>query len=257
MVMEDRPGLETASVWRHLRQPTQAVFLDLDGTLLDDGLDQEVIVRTCKEIEAVQPGLDHAQLAEANDRARESYWPQVAHDFMTGAIDGASVGLETWRRTLQACGCGDESVAQYAAQAHSRLAREAYRLFDDVLEFITVAREAHVPLALITNGASDTQRDKVRALNIESWFDCIVISGEAGVAKPAPAVFELALDKLGVEKEAVCHVGDSLASDVAGANAAGITSVWLNRNGAIRAENDPKPDLEIRSLSELLTLQSK
>lgn len=239
------------------RQPPQAIFLDLDDTLLDDGPQQEVIVRTCKEIAAVQPGLDHAHLAEANDRARESYWPQVAHDFMTGAIDGASVGLETWRRTLQACGCSDESVAQYAAQTHSRLAREAYRLFDDVLEFVSAAREAHIPLALITNGASDTQRDKVRALNIESWFDCIVISGEVGVAKPASAGFEVALSRLGVDKGAVCHVGDSLVSDVAGANTAGITSIWLNRTGAIRAENDPKPDVEVRSLSELLTRQAR
>ena len=188
--------------------------------------------------------------------ARESYWPQVGNDFMTGAIEGASVGLETWRRTLQACGCRDESVVQYAVETLGRVSREAYRLYDDVLEFIEAAREARVPLALITNGASDTQRDKTRALNIESWFDCIVVSGEVGVAKPATTVFEIALGKLGVDKEAVCHVGDSLASDVAGANAAGITSIWLNRTGAIRAEDDPRPDIEIGLLTELLPLQS-
>ena len=234
----------------------QAIFLDLDGTLLEDGL-QEVIARTCEEVAAIQPGLEGARLAEANTRVWESYWPQVGNDFMLGAIGGASVSLEAWRRTLLACGCRDESVAQYAARTLGRLGRESYRLFDDALEFTAAVTEAHTPLALITNGASDTQRDKICSLGIESWFDSIVISGEVGVAKPASPVFEIALSKLGVDKEAVCHVGDSLVSDVAGANAAGLTSIWLNRTGAIRAEDDPKPDFEIRSLSELLAPRSK
>ena len=45
--------------------------------------------------------------------------------------------------------------------------------------------------------------------------------------------------------------GDNLAADVAGANAAGLTSVWLNRYGAVRDKGDPEPAVEISSLSEL------
>ena len=231
--------------------PARVIFLDLDGTLLDDSTHQEVLVRTCEEVAATEPGLDGTQLAEANKRVWESFWPQVGNDFMLGAIDGVSVSLEAWRRTLQACGCRDESVAQYAARALGRLGRETYRLFDDALELLTAAKKAHVPLALITNGASDTQRDKIRALCIEGWFDSIVISGEVGVAKPDPRIFELALDRLAAKKEATWHVGDSLASDVAGAKAAGLTSIWLNRTGIIRTESDAEPDIEIRSLSDL------
>ena len=69
-----------------------------------------------------------------------------------------------------------------------------------------------------------------------------------------PAIFQLALDKLGVEPENVWHIGDSLASDVAGAKASGLTAVWLNRHGAVRKEDDPQPDHEIASLAELLLL---
>ena len=115
-------------------------------------------------------------------------------------------------------------------------------------------KDAHVPLALITNGASDTQRDKINALGIGHLFNSVVISGEVGVAKPDPRIFELALDRLAAKKEAAWHVGDSLASDVAGANAAGLTSVWLNRTGALRTEVDAEPDFEIRSLSDLFAL---
>ena len=237
--------------------PKRALFLDLDGTLLDDSLQQEAIIRTCEEIAAIQQGLDNARLVEANTKAWQTYWPQVENDFALGKMEGASVSLEAWRRTLHACGCEDESVAQRAAQTHGQLARAAYCLFDDVLEFLASVTGAQVPIALITNGASDTQRDKLRALGIEHWFDSVLISGEVGFAKPDSTIFELALGWLAVEKEAVCHVGDSLVTDVTGANAAGLTSVWLNRTGASRTEDDPEPDIETRSLSDLITLWSK
>ena len=237
--------------------PTRALFLDLDGTLLDDSLQQEAIVRTCEEVAEMRPGLDAVRLAEANWRVWEAYWPQVENDFTLGKMEGVSVSLEAWRRTLHACGCSDESVVQRAAQTHGQLARAAYCLFDDVLEFLASVTGAHVPIALITNGASDTQRDKLRALGIENWFDSVLISGEVGLAKPDSAIFELALGRLAVEKEAVWHVGDSLMTDVTGANAAGLTSVWLNRTGAFRTEDDPEPDIETRSLSDLSTLWSK
>lgn len=97
-----------------------------------------------------------------------------------------------------------------------------------------------------------TQREKLNALGIDEWFDAVVISGEIGVAKPDAAAFRLALDQLVVEPESVWHVGDDLKTDVAGARAAGITAVWLNRRGLVRRESDPRADLEILSLSSLV-----
>jgi FMN phosphatase YigB (HAD superfamily) len=51
-------------------------------------------------------------------------------------------------------------------------------------------------------------------------------------------------------------VGDSLNTDVVGAKAAGIIAVWLNRRRLVRRESDPKPDLEIHSLSSLVSFFS-
>jgi putative hydrolase of the HAD superfamily len=143
---------------------------------------------------------------------------------------------------------------QFALQVHLQLGRATYRLFDDVQEIFALVRKAGVPLALITNGASDTQRDKLRALGIQHWFDAVVVSGEVGIAKPDISVFRLALNKLAVECEMVWHVGDSLTTDVAGAKAADLTAVWLNRSGRVRREGDPEPNIEIRSLSNLVAL---
>lgn len=235
--------------------PPRALCLDLDETLLNNhGVHDSAIARTSEAIVATLAGLDGTGLTSAYNQVVETYAAEVEGSWDGGSLDGASFTLEAWRRALRACDCADESVVGRAAQMHERLAREGYRLFDDVHDLLEAARAAGVPLAIITNGPSDTQRTKVAALGIEPWFRTVVISGEVGVAKPETAIFEAALRGLGVEEQGAWHVGDNLGTDVAGANAAGLTSVWLNRRGALRAASHPEPDVEIRSLSELIPL---
>jgi len=123
-------------------------------------------------------------------------------------------------------------------------------LYPDVHNVLPSLRRRY-PIALVTNGASDTQRANLRVLGIERDFEAIVISGEVGVAKPDRSIFDMALRELGVEPENVWHIGDDLTTDVAGANAAGLTAAWLNRSGRPWSEGDPEVDHEIRSLTAL------
>jgi putative hydrolase of the HAD superfamily len=232
--------------------PVQALSFDLDETLLDGSRLQETIRQTCTEL-AKETRLDANQIFEANSKAWNNYWPEVEQQWTLGRISGAEVSLEVWRRTLLTCGRDDESLSKLALANHSRHRRNALRLFDDVKPALDVIKP-RFRLALITNGASDTQRGALRLLGIKQVFDSVVISGEVGVAKPDPSVFAHALKELGVKKEAVWHVGDSLRTDVAGALHAGLTAVWLNRAGVRREDRDPKPHLEIQSLSELARL---
>lgn len=233
----------------------RALFLDLDDTLID-GLGPEAVIRTCEEIAALHPELDGARLAAVNAAVWEAYWPSVEDRWTLGELSGAAVTLEAWRRTLRICGCADEAVARQAARIFRQQASASYRLFGDVRDLAASARQARIPLALITNGASDTQRDKLSALGIGQWFDAIVISGEVGLAKPDPRIFEVALEALGLGRDGVWHVGDSLAADVAGAKAAGVTAVWVNRSRLRRRDDDPEPDIEVPSLAELNPLLS-
>jgi HAD superfamily hydrolase (TIGR01549 family) len=115
-------------------------------------------------------------------------------------------------------------------------------------------RAAGVRLALITNGASDTQRARLASLRMDEWFDVVVISGEVGAVKPDASVFAMAAQPLRVDGRALWHVGDNLATDVLGAVAAGHTAVWVNRDGAARTQADPAPHFEVTSLTELSDL---
>jgi putative hydrolase of the HAD superfamily len=232
----------------------KALFLDLDDTLLDGRWLGEAIRGTCAALAASAPPLEAARLLQANGEVWSKLWPEVENLWVLGRLDSATLVRDVWQRSLAACDCRDETLVDLAAATHHRLGDAARRLFDDVLALLERARAARIPLALITNGASDSQRGKLRVLELEPWFGAVVISGEIGVAKPDSAGFRRGLRQLGVEPEDAWHVGDSLGDDVAGARAASMVAVWLNRDGRVRAPDQPVPDLEIRTLAELTLL---
>jgi putative hydrolase of the HAD superfamily len=86
---------------------------------------------------------------------------------------------------------------------------------------------------------------------ITQFFDPIIISTQAGAAKPEGAIFVRALSRLGLRAEEASHVGDSLHADIVGAHAAGLLPVLVDRRGT---EKDAAHYHRIRSLAELLTL---
>ena len=233
----------------------EAVSFDLDGTLLDGSATRRAIARTCDLIAARQ-GLDAARLAETNREVWHAYWPDVEDSWTLGRMDGGAVTREAWRRTLRACGRDDEALAEFAAESHLRQAREAMRVFDDAAELLAFLKP-RLPLALVTNGASDTQRAVLDSLGIGHYFRAVVISGEVGVAKPDPSIFSITAERLGVDPNRVWHVGDTVGTDVAGARAAGCTAVWLNRDGVRREKEDPEADYALRSLREVPALLSE
>jgi len=125
------------------------------------------------------------------------------------------------------------------------------------VEFVPGARtvlerlHGQAALGVVTNGTGDAQRAKIEAVDLDRWIDATVFAGEEVTAKPEPEPFERALSLLDADPETAVHIGDSLSSDVAGANAAGLRAVWLADAG------DPgqhTPTARIGSLEELLPL---
>lgn len=233
-----------------MRRP-RALTLDLDDTLLDGSGLTESIARVCVTLAESYPFLDAGQLRDANASAWMEYWLLVEDDWTLGRLDSGSFSLEGWRRTLLACGCSDDTVVLAARDLHRQFAREAHRLYGDVHELLDFVDELDLPVALVTNGASDVQREKLDVLGIEDRFVAVVVSGELGAAKPDALPFETALSALGTSPSDTWHVGDNLSKDVAGARGAGLVAVWLNRSGRPRDAGAPEPDLEIRSMHQL------
>lgn len=81
---------------------------------------------------------------------------------------------------------------------------------------------------LVTDLVADIQYRKIRRLRLQNFAHHLVTSEEAGAEKPDPAIFRLALGKLGAMAERSCMVGDSFEKDVVGAAKLGMGAFWLN-----------------------------
>jgi len=86
--------------------------------------------------------------------------------------------------------------------------------------------------AIITNGIKDTQYGRLNKADLMDVFDEIIISEEAGVAKPAAGFFDYTLKRIGSRKiDEMLIIGDSLSSDIAGGVGYGIDTCWFNPGG--------------------------
>jgi putative hydrolase of the HAD superfamily len=122
----------------------------------------------------------------------------------------------------------DQGLVEALVQAFSDPA--GYRLFDDVLPVLDELAGRGITLGLVSN--FEPWLDEVLALQgIADRFAAVAVSGTLGIAKPDPRIFKAALDEAGADPGATVHVGDQPVNDVAGALAAGITPVLIDRFG--------------------------
>jgi FMN hydrolase / 5-amino-6-(5-phospho-D-ribitylamino)uracil phosphatase len=125
-------------------------------------------------------------------------------------------------------------------------------LFEETTAVVgTIRRQATI--GMITNGPSTIQRDKIARLGIGSLFPFILVSEEEDLWKPDPRIFQRAMERGGAEPSETIYVGDNPDHDIAGARAAGITSIWINR---VRSSwpGGPPPHFEISNLRQLLDI---
>lgn len=106
-------------------------------------------------------------------------------------------------------------------------------------------------VGIVTNGPAEVQRAKVELLGVAALVHFIVISGEFGVEKPDPAIFREALRLADATADEAVYVGDSAEHDVAGARAAGLAVVWVNRDGGPWTGVGARPDIEVRGIGEI------
>jgi len=125
----------------------------------------------------------------------------------------------------------------------------SWRLFPETASTLTRLKARDLELGIISN--FDSRLFTVlRGLGIAEAFDTVTISSLAQAAKPAPRIFQIALEKHAVDPEETLHIGDSLRDDVEGATKAGLHAVLLDREGKRQGAGVRT----IKSLEELFPL---
>ncbi|GAI52481.1 unnamed protein product, partial [marine sediment metagenome] len=133
------------------------------------------------------------------------------------------------------------------------------RVIEGVFETLETMRKDGYRIAMIANANIADVRNIIATCGLEDYFDVIVISEEVGIEKPDKQVFQVALDKLGVEAENAVMVGNRIDADIVGANRVGMKSVWFRWNDRYEetvGSEEEKPNFIIKSLAELPSILS-
>jgi putative hydrolase of the HAD superfamily len=127
-------------------------------------------------------------------------------------------------------------------------------LFPSVASLLLELRGSGLKLALVTNGNSEIQRNKVRLLDAEKFFDAVVYARETdgGKEKPDPAAYALALQKLCVKAQETVCVGDNPYTDFWGAKQLGMRTVRVlfGEFKDVHLNEEYEAELSIHSLVE-------
>ena len=98
--------------------------------------------------------------------------------------------------------------------------------FKNMHELLQRLTQQNIKIGIITNGFTDFQMNNLRALNIHTYTNTILVSEAEGIKKPHPEIFERALKKLDVKAAECLYVGDHPENDVLGSEQVGILGVW-------------------------------
>lgn len=165
--------------------------------------------------------------------------PELRHDVTALRKDSLQVMAQT---------CGyDDRLVQPAFDVFLE-ARHRVTPYSDVEPALRRLRAAGYCLGTLTNGNADVQR-----LRLGHLFDFSLTAASVGKAKPHPRMFEEACRCAQVTATELAHIGDEAGTDLAGAQNAGVTVIWMNRQG-LPAEPGVAHDAEIRDMTQLLAL---
>jgi len=229
--------------------PLRAVLFDLDDTLHDDTRTYRRAAEATANAVAADRGIAASELVAAYVAEADSFWKTLS----PAAFDKSLVGLREsmWGAALRAVGIEDAALAVVCGSEYNRFRREYLELWPGALDLLGRLRARGLKLAMITNGMSETHRDKIAILRLEDAFDEIFIADEVGMIKPDPRIFELAAERLGVAPQACAMVGDRLERDVRGGNDAGMFTVWMNVRDETIPAGGPQPGATVTSLADV------
>lgn len=220
-------------------QPITAVLFDLDNTLCRYPRTDAELLSVSFEEAGVEP----------------FFAPEAYHEVIPEYIDEVEEVAELRTRCFSELARRDD---RDPADGERVAAAYTANRTPESVEFVPGARDlldelaGRYRLGLVTNGQRDTQSAKLDALGIADLFETTVYAGDDVPAKPHPKPYRVAADALGVAPENVLFVGDSLDSDVAGAEAVGMASAWVTSDSA--ADEGASASFVVESVAALRSL---
>jgi 2-phosphoglycolate phosphatase len=193
-----------------------AVFFDLDGTLVDSAPDMVAVLQYLQHEQGIDP---------------------VSYDLGRSHVSNGAVGLLTLGFPEMAIQAGDEMHQKYLERYSEAVCVES-RVFDGLSELLDQLDELRCPWGVVTNKPEQLTIPLLAALGLADRSACIVSGDTLAVRKPDPAPMLLACDIAGVDAQTSIYVGDA-ERDIEAGQRAGMATIAAGY-GYITAEDDPR-----------------
>lgn len=227
----------------------EAVLFDLDDTLHDDTASYRGAAEQVAQEIAASHAIDALALKAAYVNEAESFWQRLSADYLKVKL--APLRIEMWRNALSSIGLDVPHLPEQAADRYVAVRNEKLELFPGALDLLHTLRGRGLKLGLVTNGFSETHREKIELLRLGAVFDAIFIADEVGMVKPDPLLFAHACLKLDSAPARSAMVGDRYDRDIRGAADAGLFTVWVNVHGAALPQDAPPPDATVERITQV------
>jgi HAD superfamily hydrolase (TIGR01549 family) len=225
----------------------RAVFLDAGNTLVFPRI-ENIIAELKEHGHAATPEDFYAAERLAKQKLDDWLWPQIHRQEVPKQIDYYywSAYLDELTRRL--------GVPERHAGELNKLLIKSFqdiqlwsRVMPDTPDFLEGLLVQGYFLGVISNSTGTLEGQLVR-LGLARYFQAILDSAIVGIQKPHPGIFTLALQRASVEGSEAVFVGDTYATDVGGAQLAGLTGVLMDSVGAYPDAACPRisalPELE-------------
>jgi HAD superfamily hydrolase (TIGR01549 family) len=230
-----------------MTEELDVVFFDLGGTLIDMSVSRESVWA-----EALSR---HGADVEAETLTRALRKADRDLDEAFADIQGVDEG-PFWKRydaeVVRSLGLGidpEDVEADLSASFDKIIPDESlWKDYQDAKPTLDALAGRDIEVGLISN-ATDLARRVLRRLDMEKYFDPIIISSEIGHRKPEREIFDIALNEAGAAPSRALYIGDKYAVDVKGANRAGMNTVLIDRGNVF-------PDASCVRISDLSALRT-
>ena len=245
-------------------QNIKAIGFDLFNTLITMEFQalEDALSRLTNSLRGNGFAIEHTAFVRAHSEAVLEFLEQTKRD---GKESHNRFWISTALAKLGHEVSPDDPHISAAVETYFSAFIQYARLIPGTKEMLTILRQKY-RIGLLSNFTHPPAASQIIAeLDLEPFFEFVLISGDLGYRKPHLSVFEALIDRVGAEKEEIAFVGDDPEADVEGALRAGLQPVWTTyvRDNNItpapgvvgKGQTDPDPTVpRISNWEDLLSL---
>ncbi len=198
------------------------IFFDLDHTLWD--FDRNSGLAFAKIFEIHNIAIDLEVFLKTYSPINFQYWKWYREDRVTKA----QLRYGRFKKSFDALGIFlTDDIIDILSEDYITYLPEHNFLFDGTEELLDYLKGKY-KLHIITNGFQEVQMTKLERSNIKAYFDTVTTSEAAGVKKPHPHIFEMALQTGNTSATQSMMIGDTYEADILGAKRLGMKTICFN-----------------------------